>query len=157
MTPRSVFGTQAAYARRDGTTPLVAVALRTGLTVIGLLAGLALVDGPALMLAIGLAVTVGDLVTAGYLCWAIRRPLPRPPTSLGHSVLRITGAALAMAPVVVLIAAAAGPRDDQLDGALLVALAGAAGALVYLGAQRAMRSEELAGLLALFRRDRSRP
>jgi hypothetical protein len=38
-----------------------------------------------------------------------------------------------------------------------VALAGAAGAVVYLGAQWALRSEELAGLLALFRRDRSGP
>jgi putative peptidoglycan lipid II flippase len=152
-----VFGTQAAYARRDGTRPLVAVTLRTGLTVVGLLTSLALVEGPALMLAIGLTVTAGDLVAAGYLCRAIRRPLPRPPTSLGRSILRICAASLAMAPAVVLVAAAVGPPVSQLDAALLVALAGAAGAVVYLGAQWALRSEELAGLLALFRRDRSGP
>jgi putative peptidoglycan lipid II flippase len=150
-----VFGTQAAYARRDGTRPLISVALRTGLTVVGLLAALASVEGPGLMLAIGLVVAIGDLVAAGYLCWVIRRPLPRPPTSLGRSILRLAAACLAMAPIVVLITTAVGPQDSQLGSALLVVLAGAAGAVVYLGAQWAMRSEELAGLQALFRRDRS--
>jgi putative peptidoglycan lipid II flippase len=149
------FGTQAAYARRDGRRPLRAVALRTVLAVAGMLGSLALVEGAALLFAIGFSVAVSDLITGALLCWMILRPLPRPSTSLVRMVIRTGSASLAMIPVVLPLVVIAGPQRGQAGSVVLVLVAGAVGAATYLAVQWALHSPEIAGLLSLVGRGRT--
>lgn len=149
-----IFETQAAYARRDARRPLMAVAVRTGLAVAGMLGSLAVLDGPALLLAIGLSVASSDVVAAVILYWAVLHPLPRPETSLRRTILRIGAGSLAMAPPVLLLLVVAGPQSSQLENIALVLGAGTVGAAVYLAVLRAMHSPELKGLLSLGRPSR---
>ncbi|WP_040337567.1 murein biosynthesis integral membrane protein MurJ [Candidatus Blastococcus massiliensis] len=143
--------TPAAYARGDAGRPLRAVALRAVLAVAGMLGSLALLDGPALLLGVGLSIAVSDLVAAAFLCWAITHPLARGTSSAVPTLLRTTGAGLAMLPVVLGVRALAGEVSGRGEGLLVILLAGGAGALVYGGVQWALRSPELAGMLALLR------
>ena len=147
-----VFGTQAAYARRDGRRPLLAIGLRAVLTVAGLVVGSAVVDGPELMLVIASVVAASDLVAAAVLCWWLRRDLPPITTSMARVVGRLVLGSLAMAPVVFLGLAVGPTPTGHLTSTLLVLVAGLAGLATYLGAERLMNSPELAGLAALFRR-----
>ena len=143
------FATVAAYARRDARRPLRAVALRTGVGVAGMLAALAVLDGPVVMLGIGLSVAASDVVAGSYLCWALRRPLPGRGRSLVRPLGRTVLAGLAMIPVVILLRVVLGPPSGQVDGVLVTVLAGLAGAVTYLGVQWALRSPEIAGFLSL--------
>ncbi|MFL5880746.1 MAG: PASTA domain-containing protein, partial [Actinomycetota bacterium] len=63
----SVLATHGCYARRDARTPLRVMAVRAAVTLAGMAAALALLDGPGLLLGTGLAVTAGDLLAAGLL------------------------------------------------------------------------------------------
>jgi len=146
-----IFGTQAAYARRDGRRPLVAVALRAGISVTGMLVSLALFDGAALLLAIGASVTVGELVAGSLLCWWLRAALPASAPSMLRGVTRTVLSSAAMVPVILAILTV-GPRTGRVDNLLIILLACAAGALTYLAVQRRLRSPELAGLVSLIRR-----
>ncbi len=143
------FATVAAYARRDARRPLRAVALRAVVAVVGMLAGLAVVQGPVVMVAIGLSIAVSDVVAGAYLCWAIRRPLPGSASPLARTLGRTMLSGLAMLPVVLVLQALTGPPSGQGSGLLVTMLAGSAGGFAYLGLQWALRSPELPGLRAL--------
>src|SRR3712207_1280421 len=149
------FATLAAYARRDAGRPLRAVALRAVLAVAGMLLSLALLDGPVLMLAVGISIAVSDIAAGALLCWAIRRPLPRSAAPLGRTVITTLLAGLAMLPVVLPLRMIIGAPPGQADGALVTLLVGAAGAVTYLGVQWVLRSPEMTGLLSLLPRRRT--
>ena len=147
-----VLATQAAYARRDGAAPLAAVALRTTVAVAGMGAAWALLDGTALLLAVGAAVAVSDLLAAALLCLATRRRLPAAESGLLPSVLRAVLASAAMAVVVVPLLLLLGTPVGPAAGVGTVVLAALVGAAAYLGAQWLLRAPELTGLRELTRR-----
>ena len=144
--------TVAAYARRDARRPLWAVGLRGALGVVGMLVSVAVLQGPVVMLGIAASIAVSDVVAGAFLCWAIRRRLPCPASSLVPAMGRIVLAGLAMLPVVLLLRTLLGAPSGQAGGVLVTLLAGAAGAVAYLGVQWTLRSPELAGLLSMLPR-----
>ena len=145
------FVTQAAYARRDATRPLRGCAIRTGLTVAGMSSALVLLDGPALLLGIGLSISFGDLVAGLALYWMVRQAVPGRTSDLAGSTARTLAAGLAMVPVMVLAVAFAGPQSRPVGGILTGLTAAAAGAIVYLGLQWILRSPVIDGLFPLRR------
>ncbi len=148
-----VFATKAAYARRDIRWPLLAVALRTVLALGGMLTALAVFEGADMLLALGLVVTVSDLIAAVVLVRGLRRNLPPASRSLPRTVGVHALGSVAMTPAVLLVLWLTSPGDGQLANALVVVAAGVVGGVVYLLSQRALRSPELAALAALRRGD----
>lgn len=150
------FATQASYAQRNGRRPLAAVALRAGLSVSGMLVSLALLDGAPLLLAIGISVTVADLVAGSLLCWWVRRSVGERVPGLGRAVTRTALSTLAMAPAVLAVPLLTGSVSGRAGDLLTVLLAAAAGAVVYVAVQQRLRSPEVAGLRSLVRRRSAR-
>jgi putative peptidoglycan lipid II flippase len=147
-----IYATQAAYAQGDASRPLRAVAVRTAVAGAGMIGSLLLLDGPMLLLCLGLSITVSDLVAGALLCRWILRPLPRPTTSPALTLTRTLAGALVLVPVVLLLQSVLRPPAGQLGGVLVTAAAGVAGAMVYLAAQWAFRSPEATALFRLLRR-----
>ncbi|MDQ3384368.1 MAG: hypothetical protein M3519_11405, partial [Actinomycetota bacterium] len=148
------FATQAAYARGDARRPLEAVALRAVLAVAGMLVARVLVEGPDLLLAITVSVTLSELLAGALLCWTVRRRVARPAGSLLRMLARTIAASLVMVSVALLPLRVAGSSDSQLGGVLVVLGVGMLAATTYLAAQWLLRSPELAGVAALARRSR---
>ena len=143
--------TRAAYARRDARLPLLAQALRSGLGVAGMLVSLAALDGPDLLLGIGLSYAVSDLIAGAVLCVALRRRLPSSSPSLRHSIIRILAAALTMLPVVGVLLVALPTPIEQRASIAQVSLSALVGVITYLGAQRLLGSSEFRAIETLFR------
>lgn len=146
------FGTQAAYAQGDARRPLVATAVRAGITLPILGAGLAMVDGALLLLVIGAAVTVSDLAAGIWLTGRVRRSLGVPARPGDRAVVRTVVATLGMVLVVLPISLLLGVPVDRADALVTLLTAGAAGSAAYLLVQRHLRSPELDGLLSLLSR-----
>jgi putative peptidoglycan lipid II flippase len=146
--------TQASYARRDGTRPMLVVGLRTVVGIVGMLVSRQLFNGAILLLAIGLCVSVGDLLAALVLCWSLRRRLPRSDPALLVALARTSVASLAMVPVVLLLLSVTPQPAGQLAAATLSLGGAAAGALTYLVVQRLLASPEATSLLAVAKRGR---
>ena len=148
--------TFAAYARKDARSPLVSIALRTVLSIAGLIVGFFFVRGTALLVAIGVAVTVGTLVGCWHLTTTLRRQLPAHGESLTPAVGRDVAASLLMlAPawlVATLLPHVVGGRGGRV---LAMTVAAAVGVAVFLSVQAAWRARELEELrdgFALLRR-----
>ncbi len=155
-----ILGTQACYARQDATTPLRAVALRTLVSGTGMAALFAAdLDGPALMLGLGLVVTAGDLLGMTLI---MRRLTPAlvGTRHLVMETLRTLGAGLLLGLVAFGVTVIAGQllsgRGTGL-GALAVAVgASALGALVYLTVQRLSGSHQFRLVAAVLAARRTR-
>jgi hypothetical protein len=143
-----LLGSYAAYARRDVRTPLRSMTLRTLVTVGGMVAAAMWTDGTTLMIALGLAVTGGNLIASSdlmmaHLRWmSVRDLLP--------SIARTLIASLVMVavsfPVLALVEAIAGDGRHRL---LTGIATGVAGAIAYIWTHRILRSPELAALLRI--------
>ena len=146
-------GAHAFYAMRDATSPLISMALRTAVTLVGVGVGFALAPGTGLLVALGLALSAGNLLGAGDLDRRLLARLPAGGERLGPPFLRALGASLVMAGPAYLIAVSVpesiGERLSELLGVLV---AGAVGGLTFLGVQMLWRSPELSSLLAGLRR-----
>jgi putative peptidoglycan lipid II flippase len=141
---------QASYAQRDARSPLLSSALRLCVTLTGLAVALFL-HGPAVLIAIGLAVSLGDNVGAWHLWHRITRNLPPKGVRLGPSVGRSLGASLLMAGPAYLVAIAVpGVLEGTAGDVLGVILAALIGAALYFGLQRAWKSPELTTFLGGF-------
>jgi putative peptidoglycan lipid II flippase len=143
-----LYAMRAFYALQDTRTPFVLNAFENGLNV-----GLAIVLFPHLGVqglalawsgAYGLAAVVA-LVVLGRRIGSVTGPV------VIRSSVRAGLAALAMGVVAAPIAGAIG-RSSPGTAFLATAAAGAAGAVVYVGGLVALRSDELASLVALVRR-----
>jgi putative peptidoglycan lipid II flippase len=148
------FITQAAYARRNAAQPFRACVVRTVLTIAGMGMSLALLDGPGLLLGIGLSISVSDLVGGMVLYWTVRRRLSGLQPSLAGPATGTVAAALLMVPIMMLTLTVLDPRPAPLHGVLTSLLAGAAGAVTYVGAQWALGSPEITELLPAVRKAR---
>jgi putative peptidoglycan lipid II flippase len=151
-----VVSTQASYARDDANAPFRSMLLRTGVSVAGMAAATLLFEGAAMLAAVGLAMSAGNLISAADLGRRVSRGIPTSPLrGLRGPLVRATlGSALmagpAYATAVVVGPAIGGPLGDVLG----VAAAAGVGIGVYLGVQAACRSPELASLRDAFGRRR---
>ncbi len=139
-----VMGTNAAYALDDPVSPFRAMVLRTVVTLAGVPVALSVDSGPGVLVALGLAVSLGNAAGVLDLVWRILRRLPPSSERLAPAVLRALAASALMAgPAYV---AAAAISDGSIGGVAAVAtmlVAAVVGAVAFLAAQRAWRSPEL--------------
>ena len=136
---------EAAYAQRDATSPLKAMALSSALAVVGFLAALA-AEGTLSIVLLGLAMTAGDLTAAAYLSGQVRRRLPAGPSSW-QRLLQMAAVSFV---TIAVAAAAATLLADQLQGTLgaiaVAVIASGLGLAIYLSLQAALKSPELQAL-----------
>jgi putative peptidoglycan lipid II flippase len=141
---------QASYSRRDARSPLLSSALRLGVTLAGMSVALFL-HGPAVLIAIGLAVSLGDNVGAWHLWHRVTRELPQRGVGLARSVGRSLLASLIMAGPAYLVAITFPPflegTAQDVVGVMAAAIIGAA---IYFGLHRAWKSPELSTFLGGF-------
>lgn len=141
-------GAQASYAQQDVRTPFISMVVRTGVHLVGMFIALFL-HGTAVLVALGLSISVGDLVGASHLGARLKSTLPKAGRSLAPSLLRtLIASALMVAPaylVAVSVASWVGGRWSHLMG-MLVAVA--VGIATFGGLQRIWNSAELEALLA---------
>ena len=146
-----VAGTYASYARKDARAPFRASVVQTVVTLVALL-GVLLVSGDAMvLLVLGAAVTLGNIVSAWYLGRRFTPLLPRGAGALLPSLRRAIGGSLVMAGPAYLITNALADRISGLAGVSIAVLVGAA---IYLALQRRWRSPELAFFLDGLRKPR---
>jgi putative peptidoglycan lipid II flippase len=140
----SVIGTHAGYARHDVRAPFHSMVVRTVVSALGMAAAMVLVQGTAVLVVLGLAVSAGNIGGAVWLASNLRSHLPRSGERIWPSLARTVAASLAMAlPVYACsryLPALSGSRSTVLGACVAVGL------VVFLGLQRAWRSPELGAL-----------
>lgn len=147
-----VVGTFAAYALRDARTPLRAMVLRTLVTLAGVGLALVVTPGPAVILTLGLALSVGNLASAWQLLHRLRpdvRPVAR---RLVAPVGRTALASALMSGPAYIVALWVGERSAPVVG---VAAAGLVAGAIFLAVQVRLRSPELAFFLGGLRSARA--
>lgn len=153
-----VMAMHGAYAQRDASSPFRSMALRTGLTLAGLLLAFFFTEGAAVLVAMGLAISAADLVGAWHLAGRVMLRLPATGKRLTPAMLRAFGGSALMAGPAYLVATHApdwlGGRWAAQLGMLAAVLTGLA---IFVGVQRLWRSPELDLLLAGFRQPRLDP
>ena len=144
--------TYACYARKDTRTPMRAMLLQLVIC-LGAASGALFVTGPAVLAVLGLALSAGTLVSAGYLVRRLLRGLSAGTESLGRPLLRMLLVAVLMAVPAHVLAAVVHERiGGSLGGALGVAAAAALGAVIYLGVQTRLGAPELGWITDSVRR-----
>jgi peptidoglycan biosynthesis protein MviN/MurJ (putative lipid II flippase) len=145
----SVIGTHAAYARQDVDSPFRAMLVRTLVSAVGMLAAIVLAHGTAVVIVLGLGVSVGNTVGALHLANTLRSHLPVHGERLGPPFYRALAASAVMAVPAYALARYL-PDIYRGPAAHTVALvvAGGAGLVTFVGVQRAWRSPELRALRA---------
>jgi putative peptidoglycan lipid II flippase len=139
-------GTYAFYARQDVRSPLRSMAVRVAVS----LSCMALAwraHGDAVLIILGLALSLGSLAGAAHVGWRLRSGLPRGRLSLVRRLAQ-TLAASAVMLVAVRLTVLALDRLPQTRPAQLLTMASTAtvGLAVFLGVQAAWRAPELGWL-----------
>jgi putative peptidoglycan lipid II flippase len=136
--------TQAAYAREDVRSPFAGMAVRTGISAAGMLGVALFAAGDTVVLGLGLALTVGDLLGAVYLTRRVARDLPSGRERLLPGLLRAGGASLLMVGPAYGVAVGVSDLIGRGPNHQVAIVCGAlVGAAIYLGVQRAWGSPEL--------------
>ena len=146
------------YARSDARRPLRGMALRVGLTFVGIVLTASFVDGTATMVALGCTVAVADLIGGTYLASRIIGGAGEIQRKIGAAVGRSAIGAAIMAIPVYVVGLLSTDHATQAEELIIVLVAVGLGAAVYLALQRLVfHSPELrlfsAQLSSLFRRD----
>lgn len=141
-----VMATNACYARHDATSPFRSSLVRTTLVVGGMVVAF-FFDGTAVLVTLGLTLSVSNLAGAAHLAGRLRSELGPGDERLAPAVVRAAVASSLMALPAWLLAtwlprAVAGRAGDLLG----VAAAVVAGLGTFVVAQRAWRSPELSSL-----------
>lgn len=140
-----VVATNAAYARDDAISPLRSTMLGTAVALPGMASALFLVDGTAVLLLLGLSLSIGYLAATWYLGTRLQDQLPSGRDHLAGTLLKATGASIVMVVPAYAIAASL-PNlidGDQLGQVVGLVIAAGVGLAVYVGLHRVWRSEEL--------------
>lgn len=133
----------ASYARNDARTPFVATAVGAVVSLCCVPVALWL-DGLAVLLAVGLVLSVGTGVSALYLHYRLRVLLPRPERPASRSLLRTLGASALMAiPVYVTSGLVLSGTEGPLGAIVAVLAATATGLATFIAVQRLWHSPEL--------------
>jgi putative peptidoglycan lipid II flippase len=143
-----VVATNAAYARDDAISPLRSTMLGTAVALPGMASALFLVDGTAVLLLLGLSLSIGYLAATWHLGNRLQDQLPSGRDHLVGTLLKAIGASIVMVVPAYAIAASL-PKlidGDQLGQVVGLVVAAGVGLAVYVGLHRVWRSEEL-GLL----------
>lgn len=152
-----VVSTQAAYARGEVGVPLASMALQTGVCLV-VAAPVLLVDQEHVVPLLGGAYAVAATVGGLHLFTRVRARCGPTSHRLAPSLVRITGASLAMAPVAGLAAHVVSGLVDGRAGQIAAVLAGTiSGAVVYGLVHLLLRSTELAWLVDGLRSKRGGP
>ncbi len=139
--------TPAAYSRRNANDPLRAFALRTAITLTAIVASWFAFDGVELVLAVGLAVALGDLVAGVFLHRRIGAGEMLGDYRLDQSLLRSLAAALVgFIPVAVGAGFAIGRFEDPPLSTLVAGVFGLVGLASYFVVRHRLGSEELDAL-----------
>ncbi len=142
--------TAAAYSRDDTATPLRSLVLRLGLTILGIGASLATLDGASVVLGIAISMSVADLLSATYLHWSVTNRLESISYKLSSSINATVIASITtfgLAGAVAFVLREAGMAQAQ--GARLAVTGAAVGlAMVAFVALRSRFDNELHTLLA---------
>ncbi len=143
----SVIGTHAAYARHDADSPFRSMLVRTIVSAVGMVGALAFARGTAVVVVLGLAVSLGNAVGAVQLAAVLRAQLPAEGERLRPALVRASAASAVMVLPAYAIARFL-PHLYGGPGARLVALvaAGLAGLVTFVALQRAWRAPELQAL-----------
>jgi putative peptidoglycan lipid II flippase len=146
-----IMATYSSYAQRDAASPLRSMAVRTALTLTGMLLAFLFTEGTTVLVALGLTISAADLASAGHLARKTKVDLPMTGVRLIPAFLRaVTGSALMAGPAYLIAVRLpgylAGPGKNQL-GMLAAALVGLT---IFVGVQRLWRSPELDMLLGGF-------
>ncbi len=143
----SVVATHATYARQDARSAFYSMLLRTVVSGLGMLGALLFAHGVAVVVALGLAVSLGNVLGTLYLAGVLRSSLPKTGERLGPSLARALAASGLMVVPAYLLATylpTVLPIPAKHLAALLIAAV--VGMTVYLGIQRASGSQELTSL-----------
>lgn len=147
--------THASYARKNARAPMQGMALRTVIALAGMIVAAVALDGPAVLIALGLAVSLGDLVGAVLLGRSVGVALPSGEGvagALGRSLL----AALAMAGPAYLSATwVAGALDMRGSYLLGIVVAALVGIVTFIGVHYITGSQELRLIIDGFRQRRA--
>jgi len=141
-----LLSTYACYARRDARSPLRAALLRAAIAAAGMGMALQVSPGPGALLALGLAISAGDIAGGARLVAHVRRALPAASEQrLARPLLRTLAASVLMAGPAYLVGVQL-PRlvPGELDAHLPMVAAAATGAAVYFLLQWWWGSPELA-------------
>ena len=143
----SVVATHAAYARNDARSAFNSMLLRTLVSGAGMVGAMVFAHGVAVMVTLGLAVSVGNLLGTSYLAGVLRASLPGGDEGLGMPVVRaLIASGLMVVPAYALatyLPSVLSLPAKHLDALLVAAIVGI---LAYLAVQRASGSPELASL-----------
>ena len=147
-----ILATNASYALGNARTPLRGMALRTAVSLSGMGVAIAVNGDVATLVALGLAITLGDLVGATALARWVGHELPRGDHHVRPAAMRALGASAVM--LVPACAFALLFSDAHQRGSLTaVAAVGASGGVglgTYLLVQHLWRSPELRFVLSGF-------
>jgi putative peptidoglycan lipid II flippase len=143
-----LLATYASYAWHDAKSPFHAMLVGATLTLSGFVLAFLFTDGIAVLVVLGLAVSVGDVTASLYLANRIRVRLPTSEARLGPALLRALGGSAVMVAPAYLIATR---LPELLDArwSEMVGLLGAVfvGLALFIAAQALWRSPELDALL----------
>jgi putative peptidoglycan lipid II flippase len=139
-------GTYAFYSRHDVRTPVRAMVIRVSVS-LSCMAIAWQVRGPALLVLLGVAFSLGSLVGAAYIGWRLRRQLPRTEQSLLRPLARTAvAAAIMVVPTYLVTLVLHGLPGTKPARLLAFSSAALIGAAVFLGVQAAWRAPELGWL-----------
>ncbi len=140
-----ILATNAAYARDDAVSPLRSTVLGTAVAFPVMAWALFLVDGTAVLLLLGLSLSIGNLTATWHLWTRLQDQLPSGPDHLLGSLFKAIGASTVMVVPAYAIAASLPEMVDggQLGHVLGLLAAASLGLAVYVGLHRIWRSEEL--------------
>jgi putative peptidoglycan lipid II flippase len=138
-----ILGTYAFYARNDVRPPLRSMILRVAISFVGMAIAMTL-HGSAVLIALGLSLSVASSIGALHLCRKFRG-FGVPPACI-NSVVRTVSASLVMAvPMIVITVSITKALPSGAPGSALAAgCAATAGALVFLGLQTRWGAPEIA-------------
>jgi putative peptidoglycan lipid II flippase len=139
-----ILGTYAFYARQNARAPLRSMVVRVSVA-LACMSGAVLAHNLVILLALGLAMSIGSVVGSIHLWWRLRPMSHGGLIPLG-SLMRAVGASLAMAvPATITAWSLSGRAAGHEPGEIFaVAAAAIVGACTYLAVQRAWGAPELA-------------
>ncbi len=153
-----LLGTYALHAQYDTRSTFKAMSVRAVVGFSAMILTFLLVDGAAVLLALGLSISSADLAGALYTATRLRRGLPRSKERLWPAAVRSVLASSAMAVPAYLLAVNLPPLLPATGGAqLAVLLAAVVGAVVFVCVQKLCSSPELDVVLSGLPRTRRRP
>ena len=136
----------ACYARHDAHGPLRSMMVRTSFAVVGIVVAFFFVEGTAVVVALGLAISAGNIVSAQHLFIHLRRQLPPADHGLRSTLVRAGVVSVVMwLPAYVIAEYLPGAGAIRDAGGL--ALAGVVAVTIFLAVHTAWRSPELRSLL----------